>query len=147
MAFDPASLLTVSHLVTFILGALTGAAATYLADKYTDRRREQEARGSSAKGFRELKILMPALVADMRSALAGDASKTIREFAVLANPGIMFNTSRNRFVFYETTHRDLANQLSLLEEAGFVTRRPPPNESSPPVFWMEPRFVELVRAS
>jgi len=32
-----------SHALAFLLGAATGATGTYFADKYTDKRRRQEA--------------------------------------------------------------------------------------------------------
>lgn len=69
MAFDPASLLDVTHLATFLGGALTGAAGTYLADRFTDQRRNSETQERNLNKLENLNLLMPEFFAEIREDL------------------------------------------------------------------------------
>ncbi len=53
--------------ITFILGFLSGAIATYLGNRYTDMWRKLEARKQTRKQFKEIKKKMPALIASMKA--------------------------------------------------------------------------------
>src|SRR5205085_11626184 len=55
-----------SHALTFLLGTATGAAGKYFADKYTDRRRQQETAAATKSEFAKLFDLMPDLLGEMQ---------------------------------------------------------------------------------
>ena len=50
----------ISYLITFVAGAFTGAAGKYLADKYTDKRRNQEQKVGERKTFSKVAGQMAA---------------------------------------------------------------------------------------
>ena len=120
MPFDPSSLFDVSHLVTFLGGAALGTTGKYLADRFTDQRRAQEAASENKKRFAKLNEVMPTLLKEMAGDLSGDKSSAIREFVILANERVMFNSSVPRFAYFESKHRHVRNQAALLAEAGYV---------------------------
>ena len=132
------------HLVTFLSGVAVGAGGTYFAEKYTDRRRDKEARNQVKADFARLRALMPKLFAEMRADLQGDATGLVRELVLLPSKGVVFNSNRPRFAYYETEHSALREQLSLLEQVGFVIDVTPGNA---PVFRMQESFVALLVAS
>jgi len=142
MPFDPASLLDVSYLATFLGGAAVGSAGQYLADRFTDQRREQKKVSDEKKRFANLNGLMPLLFQEMASDLKMDQSATIREFVVLATKGISFNSSKPRFAYFVSEHPNLKNQVSLLSEAGYVQDVTVGNA---PIFRMRDDFVLLLR--
>lgn len=138
MPFDPASLLDVSHLVTFLGGTVVGAAGTYIADRFTDRRRRQEAESEAEDRFLALERKMPGLFAEIRSDLAGKPELAIREFVVLPNERVTFNHDRPRFEYYESEHEAVSNFVALLVESGFVEIV---RSTSTPIYRLREPFV------
>jgi len=107
-----------SNLVAFLLGTATGAAGTYFADKYTDRRKESEEKSKQRRRFRELRESMPELFEEMNADLSKDP--LVREFAVIPNRRVIFNHSIPRFTYYEDEHPDLQSKILLIADASFV---------------------------
>jgi hypothetical protein len=142
MPFDLASLLDVSHLATFLGGAAVGSASLYLADRFTDQRREQKKASDEKKRFSKLNDVMPQLFQEMAKDLKEDQSATVREFVVLSNKNISFNSSKPRFMYFLSEHPNLKNQVSLLAEADYVQDVTVGNA---PVFQMRDAFVLLLR--
>jgi hypothetical protein len=131
-----------STLVGFLVGAATGAAGTYLANKYTDRRREKEADTHVKRRFLAVKEQMPELIAEMKSDLAGDGNSHIREFFVLPNKRVRLGGSEKpRFIYYEDQHENLRGKLDVLENEGYIMDVTPKNT---PIFRMSEEFVELL---
>lgn len=142
MPFDPASLFDVSHLATFLGGAAVGGAGQYLADRFTDQRREQRKTSDEKKRFVNLHDLMPQLFHEMVKDLKVDQTATIREFVVCPNKNVTFNSSKPRFIYFESEHPSLRNQVTLLAEAGYVQDV---TVGSAPIFRMREEFVLLLR--
>lgn len=142
MPFNLAYLFDVSHLATFVGGAAVGSAGQYLADRFTDQRREQKKVSDEKKRFAKLNGLMPQLFEEMAKDLRDDQSATIREFVVSANRNISFNGSKPRFMYFESDHRSLKNQVSLLADAGYVQDV---SVGNAPIFRMRENFVLLLR--
>ncbi|MBA3017035.1 MAG: hypothetical protein KJ550_08830 [Proteobacteria bacterium] len=111
----------ISHLVTFILGAFTGAAGKYLADKYTDKRREIDKDTKTRETFIKIAEQMPAFIKEMQDDFLNSEYKVLREFFILPNNRVMFNSGGERCLFYyEDKHEDLMHKIKLLENNGFV---------------------------
>lgn len=144
MSFDPSSLLDVSHLVTFLAGVAVACGGQYMADLFTDKRREKEGTASEKKQFRELRKVMPALFAEMKQDIEGDKSASVREFVLLPNERVMFNSGKKRFVYFANVHDDLQVKVERLLHAGFLTDETP--SSGVPIFRMQESFVRLLMA-
>jgi hypothetical protein len=143
MAFDPSSLLDVSHIATFLGGAVVGCAGQYLADRFTDQRRRQESQSASKKQFSRLKGEMPKLIDEMSQDLSNDESNSIREFAVTANKRISFNGDKPRFMYHKDEHPNIQLQVDKLLAAGYLDDVTPGNT---PIYRMREGFVELIKA-
>lgn len=120
MAFDLASLLDITHLVTFLGGASIGAAGTYMADRFTDQRRNSESQAMNRSRFDQLNHLMPEFFSEIRVDLNAHPEKAIREFVILPSSSVTFNHGQPRFQYYESQYPALRNYVSLLAESGYV---------------------------
>jgi len=142
MSFDPSALLDVSHLVTFVGGAIVGGAGQYLADRFTDQRRKQDSTSEAQKKFVQVKAAMPALVAEMLQDLNNDQSQSIREFVVTPNKRVTFNSSKPRFIYYEDDLNGLRLHVDRLFEGGYLDDVTVGNA---PIYRMREHFVVLLK--
>jgi len=132
----------VSHLITFLLGAITGAAGKYLADKYTDKRRGKERETGIRKTFINIAQKMPELIKEMQEDLLKPDCMLIREFFLLPNNRIAFNSGGERYLFYfEDQHENLNHKIKFLENNGFVYDI---THTNTPKYRMTEEFVECV---
>lgn len=138
----PVSPLNITHLIAFLTGTATGAAGTYLADKYTDQRRKKEATRALLKTYRELDALMPELFEEIRQDIQDDGSGVIREFVVMSSRDVKINHSRRRFEYFENEHPDLMLKIGLLVDARFINDVTVDNV---PIYKMNEHFVSLLR--
>lgn len=141
MAFDPASLFDVSHLATFLGGTIVGAAGSYMADRFTDRRRKKEAISEAKQRFLAIQNLIPDLIAEIKADLGEPEKQLIREFVCLSNNRIIFNHDRPRFQYYETDHPDLTNKIQFLVDEGYVRDV---STTSHPIYRMSDEFVAFL---
>lgn len=139
---DISSIFSVSHLLTFLGGALVGCAGQYLADRFTDQRRRKEHRSETEIAFLAIKADMKELIAEMANDLKGDESRSVREFVIAPNNRVSFNGNKPRFMYYEDEHPHLRLQVDRLEDAGYVDDITLGNA---PIFRMREHFVSLVR--
>ena len=131
-----------SHLIAFILGAFTGAAGKYLADKYTDKRRNKERKTGIRKTFLNVAKKMPNLIKEIQEDLKKPEFTVIREFFVLPNNRVMFNSGVERCLFYfEEQHDNLKHKIKLLENHGFVNDI---THTNTPKYQMTEEFVDCV---
>jgi hypothetical protein len=122
MAFDPSTLMDASHLVTFLGGAAIGCSGQYLADRFTDQRRSKQAIAESKNQFSKLHQIMQKLMKEMAEDLRDDDTHTTREFVILSNRRQFFQTTVKRFVYFESEHPNVQNQVAMLEAAGYVQK-------------------------
>lgn len=141
MPFDPSSLLDVSHLVTFVGGAIVGAAGTYLGDRFTDSRRAKEQEAETKRAFNRLEGQMPTLLREMKADLQTPGSEMLREFVLLPNRRVTFNHSKPRFQYFADSHPKLQPQVDLLRDAGFVEELQSPNV---PMYRMKEHLVDAL---
>lgn len=133
----------ISHSITFLIGAATGAAGTYLADKFTDQRRDKEEQSKAKRLFEETARKMPDLIAEMRMDLSQPEHATFREFFVI-DKGISLWASPNSLVYEEHNGNDYLNKVRILESCGYVIDVTPHNA---PMFRMREHFVEFLTAT
>lgn len=141
MAFDLTTLLDVTHLVTFLGGAMVGAAGTYMADRFTDQRRKGEAREDDRKRFENLYRQMPEFFAEIAADLEAKPELLIREFVVLPSPNVNFNHDKPRFQYYESAHIEIGNYVPLLVQTGYVDVM---RSTGTPIYRLRENFVRHI---
>lgn len=131
-----------SSVIGFLVGTATGAAGTYFAEKYTDKRRVSEYGSKLKQEFIKLKKQMPELISEFKDDLSKKENKLIREFFVLPNKRVCLGGSEKpRFAYYEDEHEYLRSKIDLLEYAGFLSDVTPGNT---PIYRMSEEFVDLI---
>ncbi len=131
-----------SALCGFLLGTLSGVAGGYLANKYTDKRREKEAAYSEKNRFLAIKDHMPKLIAEIQRDFSDEAAANVREFFVLRNKKeIIGIITKRRFAYYENQHKNLLGQLDILQNEGYVVDV---TEKNVPIYRMSEEFVQLL---
>lgn len=81
---------------------------------------------------------MPKLIAEMRNDIAKPGTQSVREFVTLSNERVMFDSGRPRFVYYQSEHRNLENEVEILVDAGYVKDVP---TTRTPIYRMTDEFV------
>ena len=113
--------------VGFLVGAITGAAGNYLADKYTDVRRDKKAAKKQAELWRDAERRFPAVIFEMRQAFADPDSKGIRAFFVKDSRTMIGFLSEPCFEFHTDKHPDLQAAVLHLERLGLISDITPGN--------------------
>lgn len=113
--------------VGFLVGAITGAAGNYLADKYTDVRRDLKAAKKQAELWRDAERRFPAAISEMRDAFADPGSKGIRAFFVKDSRTTIGFTSEPCFEFHTDKCSDLQAAVLHLERLGLISDITPGN--------------------
>jgi len=131
-----------SHLISFLVGTATGATGSYFATKYTDKRREKEEDKKLQNAFYKIKKIMPDLIQEMKMDFNHPDSTSVREFAILSNKRVIFNSGQPRFVYYEENHNDLMGKVAILENHNFVYDVTPSNT---PIYRITEEFWELTK--
>ncbi len=106
---------------------MTVAAGTYLAEKFTDRRRESETAHSASRLLRLTDGEMPQLFAEMRADLVEPEFAGIRDFFVLPNRNVTMSAGGNILTYFEDEHQNLSGKLATLEERGYIRDITPGN--------------------
>jgi hypothetical protein len=133
----------ITLLFTFLVGALSGAAGQYLADKYTDKRKYQEAQKASVELVKKVRSLMPELISEMKEDVMKQGYETVREFVLLPNERVPFNSGgKQRFVYFANKTPDLIGKVQILEQEGLVMDV---TRNNTPIYRMTETFVELLK--
>lgn len=127
-----------THLIAFLVGTLTGAAGTYFAEKYTDRRRKKESISEEDQQFKELASRMPDLLTEMKTDLSVPEHSEWREFFVIPK-GVQLWASENSFVYEDDGRNTYLSKARILEEYGYVVDITPGNAD---MFRMRDSFVK-----
>jgi hypothetical protein len=127
----------ISYCITFLAGTLTGAAATYFGNKYTDQRRHQDREKELAGSFASTREQMPELLAEMKSDLQQPENRLIREFFI-SRREYTLNAGGDCFIYYENDHENLQAKVHILENVGYVIDVTPGNA---PKYRMREEFV------
>lgn len=121
--------------IGFLTGGFTGAAAVYLGDKYTDRRREKELCKTVKTDFMKIKEKMPKLLNEMKTEL--QKNQFMREFMVLQNDQILFVDSQRTIYPLEKVD----SKIQILENLNFVSNV---TSGNTPKYRLTEEFVELI---
>lgn len=113
--------------VGFLVGAATGAAGNYFADKYTDVRRDKKLAKEQGKLWRDIETRFPAVIADMRQAFTSPEGKNIRAFFVKDSKTMIGFLSEPCFEFHTDEHPDLNAAVLHLARNEFITDITPGN--------------------
>jgi hypothetical protein len=129
-----------SHALTFLLGAATGAAGTYFADKYTDKRRRQEGSAATQTEFSKLLELMPDLLREMQQDFTQLGRASWREFYIIPKGAQLWPTPNSCYYEDDGTNNYLG-KARILETRGYVIDVTPGNA---PTFQMTEEFAALL---
>jgi hypothetical protein len=94
--------------------------------------------------FLEAQRLMPKLIDEMRADVRSDASELVRELVPLPSRGVIFNSRKGMFEYFEDEHPGLLLQIDWLEEMGVLVDVTP---RTTPVYRMTPEFARWLRTS
>ena len=130
-----------SHLISFLSGAFMGASGKYLADRFTDQRRRQEASRESKKRFHTVRQQMPDLIDEMHQDLNEPGNESMRHFVISPTESVRLNV--RAFVYYEDRHPDLRDKATILENHGFIFEE---TTGKLPRYRMTEEFVGLLRS-
>jgi len=84
---------------------------------------------------------MPELLHEMRKDILSDNTQLVREIVILPFEGVIFNSTKIRFVYFENKHDKLIDKVKLLEEYGLLIDVTP---LSTPIYRMVDEFIELL---
>ncbi|MEA1028388.1 hypothetical protein T3A99_07375 [Pseudomonas sp. N-137] len=129
--------------VGFLTGAFTAAAGNYLADKYSDARREKEAEKKSKKLWREIKSRFPAVIEEMERDLRAEGGSGVRVFFVKSSYSMIGFASEPYFELHTDKHLDLSAAIQFLLDQGLIIDITPGNA---PMYRMSERLVDLLLA-
>lgn len=127
---------------SFLAGAITGAAGSYLGNRFTDQRRRRESASATQRQFHLACESMSDLIAALKAEATRPGWEMVREIFALPTKGVLAGTSQRRFMLYEDEIADLLTKLRTLESYGFVTEV---TTKSVPIFRMTEAFVAMLR--
>lgn len=130
-----------SHILALIVGIISGALGQFYATKFTEKRQNKEALKIRKKQFQILLEKMPNLLKEMKEDLSSDNNQIIREFIILPNKHVIFNSTKKRFVYYEEEYENLKEKIDILENQHFVVDITNGNTS---LYRMSEEFIRLI---
>ncbi len=133
---EPLSLFT-----GFLIGAFTGAAGSYLADKYTDKRRGLESRKAEDQLWESVCKKFPALIKEMQEDFKVPENSGVRKFFVTKS-NYSLNASEKSFVYYKDVHADITAAMLYLQDIGYIEDITP---SNCPMYRMYEHFAEKLK--
>ncbi|MFY0670168.1 MAG: hypothetical protein JXQ95_19205 [Alteromonas stellipolaris] len=110
----------------FLVGAFTGAAGTYLGNKYTDQRRRSESEDLARSNFSKIEKKFSALIQEMREDVRNPELAGVRIFFV-KEKSTMLNFNEPHFVYYTDDHSYIHSALSAMEDLGYIKDITPGN--------------------
>ena len=130
-----------SLLVGFLVGSFTGAAGTYLGNKYTDKRRKKESVNALETEWERLRAKFPSVIQEMQEDVKNPECKGIRTFFVTVK-GAMINVDEPHFIYYKDVHPELSAALMVMIDLGFIQDITPKNC---PMYRFKEHFYELLQ--
>jgi hypothetical protein len=113
--------------ISFLIGAATGAAGNYFADKYTDARRDKKLAKEQTKLWQDIEARFPAVIADMRESFCSAEGKNVRAFFVKSSNTTIALISEPCFEFHTDELPDLHPAVLHLARHEFITDITPGN--------------------
>jgi len=129
-----------SLLVGFLTGTATGAAGSYFAIKYTEKRQLKEAKHSLLKKLKNLEKQMPQFFSEVREDYKNPENALKRDFYILRKGNVL--NVKGCLVYYHDDHPDLEDVLALLESEGFVFDI---TETNVPKYQFSNKFIDFIK--
>jgi len=129
--------------IAFLSGAFTGAAGNYLADKFTDARREKKEASALKKLWKDIEERFPEIINEMRTDLLSTQGKGIRAFFLKESNTYIAFTSEPSFEYHTDKHPELRAAVLYLSQHGFVQDITPGNT---PMYRINEKLVDFLRA-
>lgn len=111
----------------FLVGAATGAAGTYYADKYTDIRRDKKLAKEATLLWQDIERRFPNVIAEMRTDFSSADGRHVRAFFVKSSRSMIGLVSEPCHEYHTDKHPDLQAAVLHLEQHGFITDITPGN--------------------
>ncbi len=127
--------------VGFVVGAFTGAAGTYLGEKYTDKRRSKEKSRAKDEEWAQVCQRFPVVIEEMKKDMQSAEAANIREF-FLKTTSTILNAPKPHFEYYTDVHPEVQAAAKYLEELGYVEDITPGNC---PMYRMREVLVDRLR--
>lgn len=129
----------ISLLVGFLVGTATGAAGNYMADRFTDSRREKKQIKENDQLWREVETRFPDLIDEMKEDFSNAEHQDTRAFFVKSsNTSIGFLTYPC-FEYYTDKLENLQPAVLFLERKGFISNI---TSGNCPMYRMHEHFVD-----
>jgi hypothetical protein len=110
-----------SLIVGFLVGSATGAAGSYYADKFTDKRRKKDLVREQTKIWYDIEKKFPSVIAEMREDFCSTGGENIRKFCVIGKGVAIGFLSEPCFEYDLSKHPDIQAAVDYLVSTGFVT--------------------------
>lgn len=133
------------HLLTFLLGAATGATGNYLASKYTDKRRDADKTNKNLNKFTDIRKQMPELISEMKEDFSNEANLCVREFFVVGKKSYSVVTEVPRFTYFEDQHHNLKGKIMILENQGYITNMTSIYKTNTSIYRISEDFWDMVQ--
>lgn len=130
-----------SLIIGFIGGTATGAAGNYLADKFTDVRRDKKSVKNQEKIWRDLERRFPVIISEMRVDFSTPTGKNVRAFFIKESDTIMGFLSEPCFEYHTDKHPDLRAAVLYLLQNDFISDITP---GSTPMYRVHEKLVDAL---
>lgn len=111
----------------FLIGTATGAAGSYLADKFTDKRREKKLAKEQEKLWQDIERRFPSVIAEMRSDFSMPTERNVRAFFVKTSNTMIGLVSEPCFEYHTDKHPDIHPAVLYLAQHDFISEITPGN--------------------
>lgn len=112
--------------VGFLVGSFTGAASTYLGNKYTDKRRLKETISLEEQRWNNLLKRFPDIIQEMIEDVKNPDFVGARKFFIKES-GTSVNRAEPCFEYHTDVHPELNAAIMYLEDIGYIQDITPGN--------------------
>ena len=128
-----------SLVVGFLVGTATGAAGNYMADRFTDSRREKKQVEENERLWREVETRFPDVIEEMKEDFSNAEHRDTRAFFVKSSKTSIGFLAEPCFQYHTDKLPNLQPAVLFLEREGFISDITPGNC---PMYRMHEHFVD-----
>lgn len=115
-----------STAIGFLIGTITGASGSYLGNKYTDIRHQQEKTKAKKDQWRIIENKYPNIISEMVDDFSTPEYKSVRKFFV-KNSKLIVSASEFCFEYHTDIHADLNSAMLYFQDLDLVEDITPRN--------------------
>ena len=123
------------------MGTATGAAGSYYATKYTEKRQRKEAKAAFVETLTDIERQAPKFFDEVREDYQNPENVLKREFYVLKK-GTHLNAKGTFLVYYRDDHPNINDILKFLESEGMVWETTQTNATK---YQFSNEFIKYIR--